>query len=194
MKKTFSLIATLVLAVVFTNQVDAQQFGEIDPSPLDQAYYPVSYRASDKVVKITYSRPKLKGRKLSKLAPAGKVWRTGANEVPEITFYKDVTFGGAAVKAGTYSLVTIPGEKEWTVILSKQLNVWGSYFYDESQDVVRVKGTVRMFGKGIDDYKIKFGRRNPELLDFLESFSITFDDDMTMQMGWGNVLVSVPIK
>jgi hypothetical protein len=143
---------------------------------MDQAAYPASYRVSDKVVKITYSRPQLKGRKLAKLAPAGKVWRTGANEVPEITFYKDVTFGGQAVKAGTYSLVTIPGENEWTVILSKQLNVWGAYFYKDSEDVARVKGSVKKSDKTI------------------EAFSMAFGEDMTLHMGWGNTVVSVPIK
>ena len=143
---------------------------------MDAAAYPSSYRVSDKVVRITYSRPQLKGRSLSKLAPNGKIWRTGANEVPEITFYKDVTFGGTPVKAGTYSLVTIPGEKEWTVILSKQLNVWGAYFYKESEDVARVKGAVSKSDKAI------------------EEFSIAFGDDMTLYMGWGNTIVSVPVK
>jgi hypothetical protein len=176
MKKTLSLIVALILAVVFTNQTNAQEFKDLDKSPMDQAAYPASYRVSDKVAKITYSRPQLKGRSLAKLAPAGKVWRTGANEVPEITFYKDVTFGGTAVKAGTYSLVTIPGDTEWTVILSKQLNVWGAYFYKESEDVARVKGTVSKSEKTI------------------EAFSMSFGDDMTLHMGWGNTIVSVSIK
>jgi hypothetical protein len=176
MKKTLSLIAALIVAVIFTNQANAQDFKDMDKSPMDQAAYPASYRVSDKVVKITYSRPQLKGRKLAKLAPAGKVWRTGANEVPEITFYKDVTFGGQAVKAGTYSLVTIPGENEWTVILSKQLNVWGAYFYKDSEDVARVKGSVKKSDKTI------------------EAFSMAFGEDMTLHMGWGNTVVSVPIK
>ncbi len=176
MKKTLSLIAAFIIAVVFTNQADAQDFKGLDKSPMDQAAYPSSYRVSDKVAKITYSRPQLKGRSLDKLAPAGKVWRTGANEVPEVTFYKDVTFGGAAVKAGTYSLVTIPGEKEWTVILSKQLNVWGAYFYKDSEDVVRVKGAVKKSDKSI------------------EEFSMSFGEDGTLYMGWGNTIVSVPVK
>jgi len=194
MKKTLMLIAVFVLTTVFTNDTIAQTFDKLDKSPLDIARFPYSFRTSDKVLRVTYSRPELNGRKVSKLAPAGKVWRTGANEIPEITFYRDVIFGGTPVKAGTYSLVTIPGEKEWTVILSKQLNTWGAYFYKKDEDVARVKGKVRMFGKGIDDYKVKFDPRKPELRDFIERFSITFDDDMTMQMGWGNVLVSVPIK
>lgn len=176
MKKTLSLIAVLIIAVVFTNQANAQEFKDLDKSPMDVAAYPSSYRVSDKVVRITYSRPQLKGRMLAKLAPAGKIWRTGANEVPEITFYKDVTFGGTPVKAGTYSLVTIPGEKEWTIILSKQLNVWGAYFYKESEDVARVKGTVSKSDKEI------------------EAFSVAFGDDMTLHMGWADTIVSVPIK
>jgi hypothetical protein len=176
MKKTFSLIAVLLLAVVFTNQANAQEFPKMDKSPMDQAAYPSSYRVADKAMKITYSRPQLKGRSMAKLAPAGKVWRTGANEVPEITFYQDVNFGGQDVKAGTYSLVTIPGEKEWTVILSNQLNVWGSYFYDQKEDVVRVKGMVKESDKEI------------------EEFSMMFGDDKTLYMGWGNTVVSVPIK
>ncbi|MFD2567124.1 DUF2911 domain-containing protein [Pseudotenacibaculum haliotis] len=176
MKKTLSLVAALVLAVIFSNQATAQEFKGLDKSPMDVAAYPSSYRVSDKVVKVTYSRPQLKGRSLGKLAPAGKVWRTGANEATEITFYKDVNFGGTPVKAGTYTMYAIPGDKEWTIIISKQLNVWGSYFYKDSQDVARVKGKVS---------KSK---------DNIEAFSIAFGDDKTMYLGWGDTIVSVPVK
>ena len=176
MKKTLSLVAALVLAVIFSNQATAQEFKGLDKSPMDVAAYPSSYRVSDKVVKVTYSRPQLKGRSLGKLAPAGKVWRTGANEATEITFYKDVNFGGAPIKAGTYTMYAIPGDKEWTIIISKQLNVWGSYFYKDSQDVARVKGKV---SKSDDN---------------IEAFSIAFGDDKTMYLGWGDTIVSVPVK
>ena len=103
----------------------------------DIASYPTDYKVSDKLVRVTYSRPQLKGRSISELAPAGKVWRTGANEAPEIIFYKDATVGGKSVAAGTYSLFTIPGNKEWTVILNKNLNQWGAYSYQEDADVIR---------------------------------------------------------
>lgn len=176
MKKTLSLVAALVLAVIFSNQATAQDFKGLDKSPMDVAAYPSSYRVSDKVMKVTYSRPQLKGRSLGKLAPAGKVWRTGANEATEITFYKDVNFGGTPIKAGTYTMYAIPGDKEWTIIISKQLNVWGSYFYKDSQDVARVKGKVSKSDKD------------------LEAFSIAFGDDKTMYLGWGDTIVSVPIK
>ena len=179
MKKTISLIAALVLAVVFTNQANAQEFPDLDKSPMDVAAFPdniKNWRNSDKVVKVVYSRPQLKGRSLAKLAPAGKKWRLGANEATEVTFYKDVTFGGEPVKAGTYTMYAIPGEKEWTIALSSQLNVWGAYFHKDENDVVRVKGTVAKSDKNFEEFTMAFG------------------DDMTLYMAWGDLMVSVPIK
>ncbi|CAM1359388.1 conserved hypothetical protein [Tenacibaculum sediminilitoris] len=179
MEKSILSIIVFVVALVFSNEIVAQKFPDLDKSPMDAAAYPSSYRISDKKVKITYSRPQLKGRSLAKLAPAGKVWRTGANEAAEITFYKDVIFGGKEVKAGTYTLFTIPGDKEWTVILSTAKNVWGSYFYKESEDVVRVKGTVSNTAEPTEVFSIVFEGEN---------------DIFNMYLGWGNVVVTVPIK
>ena len=177
MKKTFTL-ATLILALVLTTSVSAQEFSGIDKSPMDMAAYPTDYKVSEKAVRIIYGRPQLKGRSMEELAPTGKVWRTGANEAPEITFYKDVKFGGKDIKAGTYSLFTIPGESEWTVILNKNLNQWGSYFYDEASDVARI--TVP---NGSDAAS-------------LEEFSIAFKDvdgGVHLVMGWDKTRVAVPI-
>ncbi|MFT6796160.1 MAG: hypothetical protein ACJART_001299 [Maribacter sp.] len=177
MMKKLVTLALFVFALVFTTNSNAQKFPEMDKSPSDMASYPSDYKISEKVVRISYGRPQLNGRSLSELAPAGEVWRTGANEAPEITFYKDVTFGGKEVKAGTYALLTIPGEKEWTVILHSQLNQWGSYFYKEASDVVRVMGST---SSG----------------DSLEEFSIAFKDvdgGAHMVMGWDTVRVAVPV-
>ncbi|MDO6743076.1 DUF2911 domain-containing protein [Tenacibaculum soleae] len=179
MKKSVVSIFIFTIALVFTNKVVAQSFAGLDKSPMDAAAYPSSYRVSDKLVKVVYSRPQLKGRKVSKLAPNEKVWRTGANEAAEITFYKDVNFGGKDVKAGTYTLFTIPGDKEWTVILSTAKNVWGSYFYNETEDVARVAGKVSKSEK------------------LVEAFSIAFDgedNDAKMYLGWGKTIVSIPVK
>jgi len=177
MKRVFTL-AAIALTMVFATTASAQEFSGLDKSPMDMASYPTSYRVSDKAVRITYSRPQLKGRSLSDLCPAGKVWRTGANEAAEITFYKDVTFGGEAVKAGTYSLFTIPGADQWTVILNENLNQWGAYTYDEDADVARVSVPATMDGTS------------------LEAFSIAFkevEDGVHMVMGWDKTRVAVPI-
>ena len=169
-------LALLIGTVLFSSVAVAQEFKSLDKSPMDVAAFPDNWRASDKVVKVTYSRPQLKGRAISKLAPQDKVWRTGANEAAEITFYKDVMFGGKSVKAGTYSLFTIPGSNDWTVILNSAKNVWGAYTYKKEDDVLRVKGTLSKNSKSV------------------EAFSIMFDKDMNMVMGWDDTVVTVPIN
>lgn len=93
-------------------------------------------------VTITYSRPGVKSRKIwGGLVPYGSVWRTGANAATTIQFGEDVLVEGQPLPAGTYSLHTIPGEKEWTLIFNKEANLWGSYSYDAAKDAVRVKVT-----------------------------------------------------
>src|SRR5215831_6562063 len=90
-------------------------------------------------IEISYSRPGVKGRKIfGDLVPYGKVWRTGANEATTVTFGDDITFGDKKVPAGKYGLLTIPGQNEWTVILTKQLDVTQPAAYKEDQDVARV--------------------------------------------------------
>src|SRR5829696_3874612 len=85
-----------------------------------------------KDVKVTYGRPYKKGRVIfGGLEKYGKVWRTGADEATEITFANDVNFGGKRVKAGTYTLFTIPDRNQWTVILNSQLGQWGAYDYEK---------------------------------------------------------------
>jgi len=174
MKKVFAL-SLLVFAMVFSTEAEAQKFSGLDKSPLDIAATPSSYRISKKDIRVIYSRPQLKGRAVADLAPAGKVWRTGANEAVEITFYNDTNFGGKTVKAGTYSLFTIPGASEWEIILNSNMNQWGAYSYDKAGDVARVNGKVT---KGKDS---------------LEEFSITFTET-DMVIGWGTTRVSVPFS
>ena len=178
MKKVLTL-TIMALAIVFTNEITAQEFSGMDKSPADISSYPTSYKVSDKLIKVVYSRPQLKGRSLSELAPEGKVWRTGANEAAEITLYKDMMFGDTSVKAGTYSLFTVPGGSEWTVILNSNLNQWGAYSYDDSTDVAKTKGFVS------------------EGDESLEAFSIAFkevDKGVHMIMAWGTTRVAVPFS
>ena len=91
-------------------------------------------------VTITYSRPGVKNRPVwGGLVPYDKVWRTGANEATTIAFSDDVMVNGQALPKGTYSLHTIPGQSEWTLIFNKTANQWGSFTYDAAQDALRVK-------------------------------------------------------
>ncbi|MFD2550219.1 DUF2911 domain-containing protein [Bizionia sediminis] len=175
MKKLTGIVAFVcIVALFFSNNLQAQTFPKLDKSPMDAATFPSDYKNANKFIKVIYSRPQLKNRTIEQLAPAGKVWRTGANEAPEITFYKDTNFGDKLIKAGTYSLFTIPGEEAWTVIINKDLNTWGAYYYNEANDVARVKAPVKMADESV------------------EAFSISFDEKGTMHMGWGNLRLAVP--
>ncbi len=177
--KTFNYFKTITFLFVsiLAFNVQAQDFPDLDKSPLDIASFPSNYKVSDKLVKVIYSRPQLKGREVSKLAPKGLVWRTGANEATEVVLYKNMTIGKTLVKAGSYALFTIPGESEWTVILNTDTNIWGAYTYDQSKDVVRLKVPVQ------------------ESKKFLEAFSMVFEETPTgadLNIGWGNTLIAVP--
>jgi hypothetical protein len=91
-------------------------------------------------ITLEYGRPKVKGRVIwGELVPFDKVWRTGADEANTITFSQDVSIEGKSLAAGTYSLFTIPGKEEWTVIFNKVAKQWGAYKYDAGQDALRVK-------------------------------------------------------
>lgn len=175
--KNLFVLTFFALALIST-EATAQKFSGLDKSPMDMAAFPASYKESDKAVRVIYGRPQLKGRDMATLAPSGKVWRTGANEAAEITFYKDATFGGEKVAAGTYSLFTIPGDDEWTIILNKNLNQWGAYSYDNAEDVVRVTSEPTTDGES------------------LEAFSMAFeevDGGAHLVMGWGTTRVATPV-
>ncbi|ARV16037.1 DUF2911 domain-containing protein [Polaribacter sp. SA4-12] len=183
MKNTILSIAIFAMTLISTTDSFAQKFSRLDVSPLDAASYPSSWKDPDKLVKVIYGRPQLKGRAMSTLAVADStkgVWRTGANEAPEVTFFKDVLFAGKKVKAGTYTLFTIPAKKEWTLILSSVRNVWGHYTYDKKDDVLRVLGKVSESEKNIEAFSITFNKNKEETV--------------TMYLGWGKTIVSVSVK
>ncbi|MEK6547827.1 MAG: DUF2911 domain-containing protein [Bacteroidota bacterium] len=99
-------------------------------------------------VLIKYAQPSVKGRLVfgakdaKALAPYGEVWRTGANEATTIEFSSDVTVQGKPLAKGVYSLFTIPGPTEWTVIFNSDAKQWGAYTYKAEKDVLRVTGMV----------------------------------------------------
>ncbi|MFD1142937.1 DUF2911 domain-containing protein [Larkinella insperata] len=112
------------------------------PSPPAQARQTVG----GKTITIDYSQPSVKGRNVwdpaGKVAPAGQVWRTGANETTSIEFSQNVKLEGKAVPKGKYALFTIPGEKDWTIILNKTIK-WGAFSYKPEEDVLRVTVPAR---------------------------------------------------
>jgi hypothetical protein len=109
-------------------------------------------------ITVTYSRPNVKGRKIfGGLQPYGEVWRTGANWATTITFTENVVIEGNKVPAGQYSLFTIPGESEWTIILNKTVKQWGAYSYKQADDLLRFKVKPMTMSWPIETLTMQFG-------------------------------------
>ena len=176
----------LLFSTVLYNVTAAQNFRKPDKSPMDMAYFPDHFAHDRKegekaIVRVTYSRPLKNGREVfGKLVPYGEVWRTGANEATEIKFYQDVDFGGKKVKAGSYSLFTIPGEKEWTVILNSDLDYWGAYKYNQKNDVVRVPATVGSLSEPLESFSIQFDKKG--------------DKQGVLRLAWDTTVAEVPFS
>ncbi|WP_138483267.1 DUF2911 domain-containing protein [Dyadobacter bucti] len=182
MKRTI-VLAFLLTMITLVSQ--AQKFRGLDKSPRDIAYFPDHFAHDRKdgekaLVKVSYSRPYLKGREaFGKLEPYGKVWRLGADESTEVKFYQDATVQGKKIKAGTYSMFAIPGEKEWTVIFSSDLDYWGAYKYKEANDVLRVTAPVKKAEAPIENFSIVFEKVS--------------DKSAKMFFGWDSTIVEVAV-
>lgn len=177
------VILICMLAAATVNIATAQDFRGNDKSPMDMAYYPDNFAhdrkgSEEALVRVIYSRPAKNGRQVfGKLLPYGKVWRTGANENTEIKVYKDATVAGSQLKAGTYSLFTIPGESEWTLIFNSDVDYWGAYSYNEKNDVLRVKVPARKTDKTIENLSIQFAKNGGGAI---------------MYIGWDDTIAEVP--
>ena len=149
---------------------------KVQPSPAAS----VKQQVGVTEVTVEYSSPGVKKRKIwGELVAFDKPWRTGANSSTKVTFSKDVTVGGKPVAAGTYSLLTIPGAKSWTVILNKNTGIGGSMDkYKQEEDVARVTVTPKSVPAR-------------ERLTFI--FSDVTDDSATLDLEWEKVRVSIPI-
>lgn len=166
------MFTLLVFTLTFAQ---AQNFRGLDKSPMDKTSFPASYRISDKVATITYSRPQLKGRAFADIISFGKIWRTGANEATELRVFKSIAIDGTEIPTGTYSIFTIFEAEKMTFIINKASNLWGSYTYDEAQDLLR--------------YEVLTTTAE----DTLEAFSMVFsgDDAPTLHLGWENTRAEV---
>ena len=107
-----------------------------------------------KKITIDYSAPSIRGRKImGGLVPFGEVWRTGANAATTLVTKAPLTIGDLAVPAGTYTIFTLPNEKEWTLIVNRQTGQWGSE-YDQSKDLGRVAMKLRKLEKPVETFVI----------------------------------------
>lgn len=174
------LISFMMLTIVASaNQVNAQvNMPQLSPTQTIQQNFGMGK------IELTYSRPSIKGRKVfgdnTELAPLGKVWRTGANAATKITFTDNVTIGGKTLDTGSYVIYTIPGKKEWEVILNKGTANWGTDGYKQSDDVAKFKVPVMKMDESVETFTIQFAELMPE--------------SCKLHLMWSNVAVSIPIN
>ncbi|MEO0044778.1 MAG: hypothetical protein RL329_4227 [Bacteroidota bacterium] len=170
MKKIGLLLSASFLALSLDAQIQA-------PAPSPTATMSQQVGLTD--VKLEYSRPSAKGRKVyGDLVPFGEMWRTGANGATKLTFSDSVQFNGKWLQKGTYALYTIPAKDEWTIVLSKNTGNWGSNGYKMEDDAAR------------------FNLKSATMSDKTETFTINIADcannDAKIELTWENTRVSIP--
>lgn len=175
------ILAILLLASCFATEAQIQTPGA-SPSGT------VSSVVGLTDVKVSYSRPKMKGRKIfgdgkDFLTPYGEMWRTGANSGTVITFSDDVKVEGKDVKKGDYLLLTIPGASEWTVILYNDVAMGGNTAnYKQEKDAAR--------------FTVKPEKLNEKVETFTINISDISEDNTSakIQLAWENTSVKFTIN
>jgi len=147
----------------------------------------VTYAKGDLKIDVFYCSPSKKDREIfGGLVPYGEVWRTGANEATTFTTNKDLMISGQPLKAGKYTIWTIPNEDSWKIIFNSKMYGWGVKLTDQTAarnpeyDVLSVEANVS------------------NSLNIVEEFSITLNEPSSittvMIFAWDNVVVPLPIR
>ena len=153
-----------------------------DTSPMDLVQYPVNSRfqnfrepKEDAKVRVVYSRPQKKGRKVfGELIKYGEMWRVGANETTEITFFEDVTIGGKEIRKGKYGVFAKVNEGTWEFIIHKNVQSWGHPNHDDKDNVATVSAKVENTPKTVEAMTILLEANGDKQIDMI----VAWDDKM----------------
>jgi hypothetical protein len=155
----------------------AQKDKSTRPSPPAKAECAL---ADGKSITVDYSSPRMKGRKIyGGLVPFGEVWRAGANEATTFVTTADLTVGGKAVPAGSYTIFTLPTADKWTLIISKKTGEWGTAYPGEGDDLARVDMKVSKLASPVENFTISFEKAGA---------------GCTMNLDWESTRASVAIS
>lgn len=161
--------------LVAGNETHAQTAPKPRKSPMSVA----TLKSGKTYIKVVYSQPFKNEREVfGSLVPYGKVWRTGANEATEITITQKIKIGGKTLAPGTYSIFSIPQADKWTIILSKDLGLWGEYEYDSKCDQLRFDVAVTKVDQSWEAFTIKIDKEG---------------SGAKMSMVWDKTSVEIPI-
>ena len=182
--RKFALIAVSLFAVAMfaSAQMNMSDDKSKRPSPPASA----ACKFSDgKTIKIDYSSPRAKGRKIfgeaseKALVPYGQIWRTGANDATTFVTDTNVTVGGKAVPAGSYTIFTVPKADAWSLVISKKTGEWGTDYPGEKEDLLRVPMTVSKTSVPVENFTIAFDQAGSKC---------------TLRIEWENTRASVEIS
>jgi len=114
-----------------------------------------------KQITVDYYAPSMHGRKvMGGLVPFGEVWCTGANWATKITTDADLDIGGLKLAKGSYSIWTLPNEKDWTLIINKQTGQF-HLDYEQDRDLGRTKMNVKTLPSPVETFKIQLSQAGP---------------------------------
>ncbi len=181
--KKFAFIAAALFAAatLAPAQMSMSQDKSKRPSPPASAECKF---ADGKTIKMDYSSPRAKGRKIfgeasdKALVPYGAIWRTGANDATTFVNDANVTIGGKAVPAGSYTIFTVPKADSWWLVVSKKTGEWGTDYPGEKEDLVRVPMSVSKTSAPVENFAIAFDQAGSKC---------------TLRMEWENTRASVEI-
>lgn len=168
------IVLLLFLGVLGIDSITAQKYAIMDKSPMDVSLCRES-RNTTPLGKIYYSRPKLEGRALETLLPAGKVWRLGANEATELYLYQSITIDKVKIEKGRYTMYAVPNAGSWTILINKDVDSWGAYAYNESKDVGRFEVPTTKIAESVENFSIDFNHA-----------------DKKIYFAWGTVQAALP--
>jgi len=170
MKKLLTLLFTAGLAGIGHGQIKAP-----DASPAATLSQVVGFAT----VTIEYNRPQLKGRDMfAELTREGEVWRTGANMSTRLTTTDEISIEGSKIPAGNYSIYSIPGMKEWTVIINKKIQ-WGT-MYNQEDDLLRVTVPTLKTTATVESFNFYFSK--------------VAEESAMLGFEWGNAKVELKIE
>ena len=180
----------LGFAVLFSFSLTAQNLNTPAPSPTQTITQDFALSS----IEVKYSRPSVKGREIfGGLVPFGAMWRTGANAPTTVAFGQDVTVGGEMIKAGTYTLLTIPGKTEWEIIFAEAGTSTPNY--KVANDVARFKVPAISMPLDIENFTIMLGDQTPSSVniglmwaDTYVGFPVVADIDSQIMSQIDNVM------
>lgn len=179
MKTTiFTCFLSLLTLGIFAQNAEKISFKAPAASP--DASLTQNFGESD--ITVTYGRPSARGRKIfGQLVPFDSLWRTGANDCTVLNLRETVIIGGKKIPTGKYSLFSIPGSEEWTIILNRDATLHGAFGYDPMVDIHRFKVKPEKTERYYETFVIEFGDFNPK-------------GETTLNLLWENTLIKIPLQ